>query len=290
MPPLADDVCQVRGSVEYCALAGYEAWIEEWAEMVEGVLDVAPDNVTFTQLAVRQYPTRLIDQGQSFTLEYGPGLAIGAWWNRAAGGITQADAYPFAIALGAGSWAVGIPFERIPGRWVWEVDEAGNRISSEFVTGIEGVPKDEIEYAPYCSTLNQGRAMVALWMAAQVDQRTGEYLSNRLERTQAPLVEDFVDSDGSTLPVFQGMLEWMDNGQYYPWYLVLYWMHEAYYAHELLDRPAADVEALIAQNWETLTDPSTTTAEVVQLLGVDPVPGLSEWMAAHQDTFYEPCA
>jgi hypothetical protein len=290
MPPLAEDVCQVRGNVEYCALAGYENWIEEWAEMVEGVLDVAPDNIASTQLAVRQYPTRLMDQGQSFTLEYEPGIAVGAWWNRGGGGKTQADAYPFGLALGVSSWAVGIPFERTPGRWVWEVDDAGNRINSEFVPGIEGVPEDEIEYAPYCSTLNQGRAMVALWMAAQVDQRTGEYLANRLERTQAPLVEEFVDTDGTTFPMFHGMLEEIDNGQYYPWYPILYWMHEAYYAQELLEQDPADVEALVAQHWQTLTDPTTTTAEAVQLLGIDPVPGLSEWMATFRDTFYEPCA
>ncbi|MEX1133754.1 MAG: hypothetical protein WED83_02800, partial [Acidimicrobiia bacterium] len=290
MPPLADEICEMRGVVEYCALAGYEDWIAEWAEMVEGVLDVAPDRVASMPLAVRQYPTRLMDQGQSFTLEYEPGIATGAWWNRGAGGETQADAYPFGMALGVSSWAVGIPFERIPGRWVDEVDENGDLVYSEFVPGIEGVPEDEVAYAPYCSTLNQGRAVVALWMAGQVDQRTREYLTSRLQQTQAPLVEEFVDTDGTTFPMFQGMLEEIDNGQYYPWYLVLYWMHEAYYAQELLDREPADVEALVAQHWEALTDPTTTTAEAVQLLGVGPVPGLSEWMATYQDTFYEPCA
>ncbi len=290
MPPLVDDVCQVRENVEYCALAGYGEWIDEWAEMVEGVLEVAPDDVASTPLTVRQYPTRLMDQGQQFSLDYEPGIATGAWWNRGAGGKTQADAYPFGMALGADSWAVGIPFERIPGRWVEEFDDNGNLINSEFVPGIEGVPEDEIAYRPYCSTQNQGRAVVALWMAAQVDDRTREYLSNRLERTQAPLVEEFVDTDGSTILAFQGMLEWIDNGQYYPWYLVLYWVHEAYYAKELLDRDTADVAALITQHWDPLTDPTTTTAEAVPLLGLDPVAGLSEWMATHEDTFYEPCA
>lgn len=290
MPPLVDDVCRVRGNVEYCALAGYEEWIDEWEEMVEGVLDVAPDSVSSVSLAVRQYPTRLMDQGQQFSLDYEPGIATGAWWNRGAGGKTQADAYPFGMALGAASWAVGIPFERIPGRWVEEFDDSGNLINSEFVPGVEGVPEDEIQYAPYCSTQNQGRAVVALWMAAQVDNRTQEYLSNRLERTQAPLVEEFVETDGTTFPMFQGMLEWIDNGQYYPWYPILYWMHEAYYAQQLLGHDQAEVTALVAQHWETLTDPMTTTDEAVQILGIDPVPGLSEWMATYEDTFYEPCA
>ena len=37
-----------------------------------------------------------------------------------------------------------------------------------FVPGTEGVAEEDIEYAPYCSTLNQGRAVVAMWLAAQV--------------------------------------------------------------------------------------------------------------------------
>lgn len=291
MPPLANYACETKGNVEYCALAEYAAWIPEWTEMVDGVLAAVPGQVASQALLLRQYPTRLMDQGQSFTLDYEPGLATGVWWNRGSGGKTQADAYPFGMALGAASWAVGLPFERVAGHWVQEFDENGDMVTSEFVPGTEDVPEEDVEYAPYCSTLNQGRAVVALWLAAQVDDRTLLYLDERLERTQYPPVEEFVLDDGTLFLSIQGMIEQLDNGQYYPWYPYLYWIHEAYFANQLLDHPRNEVAGLIADNWDALTDPTTTTAEAVELLGIEPIPGLEEQMASHiaGDTFYMPC-
>ncbi len=258
MPPQADYICARIGGVEYCALPGYERWIEEWAANVGPVLDIAPQDAWPESRQVKQYPTRLMDQGQSFELTYEPGVATGLWWSRGPGGVRQADAHKFGMSLGTAGLAVGLSSERIAGVWTEvRTGDGEGEYYLEFVPVDEVAPgvEDEISYYRYCDTMHQGRAVVALWLAGSVSDSHRQYLDNRIE----------------------GMNEWLDNGQYYPWYLWEFKIQEVYYARQLLDRPQPQVRSLVSEHWATLTDPATTTAQAVRLLGMDLLPGHEEW-------------
>jgi hypothetical protein len=182
LPPAAEYSCQTSGPVEYCAYPGYVAWIDEWDALVQPVLDLAPEDVATRPLQVTQYPTQALDllfDGSPTALgEPLPGLATGMWWGRGPGGNEWGGAWPFGMALGTAAWAVGLPLELTDGHWITEYDESGAVVSAEFVAGTDGVPDDEVARL-VCTTLNQGRAMLALWMAAQASPVTEQHLRTR---------------------------------------------------------------------------------------------------------------
>lgn len=284
LPPAAEYVCEERGTVTYCAYPEYEPWIGEWAAMVQPVLDLAPDHLQNRPLEVRQYPTRALDlflNGNEFAFEDEPGLAIGMWWGRGAGGTGDRvdDSYPFGMALGTASWLVGLPLEPVAGTTDVIRDETGEIIHVEFLPGVEGANPDEIAYRN-CSTLDQGRAVIALWLAAQAAPVAEQHLRNLIEYSRFPLTETYTRVDGSgDTRGFHHLYSELGVGQPYPWYALHFHLHEAYYAHQLLDRPDEQVLALIHANWERLTDPSTTTLQAIEVLGVEPIAGFEEFDA-----------
>lgn len=291
LPSDADFVCRQSGSVEYCASPGYEQWINEWDALVQPVLELAPPDVANRPLQVTQYPTRaldlLFDGSSGRDVDPPPGLATGMWWGRRPGGNEWGGAWPFGMALGTSAWAVGLPLELTRGQWIHEYDENGQIASAEFVPGTEGVPEDQTS-SIVCTTLNQGRAMIALWMAAQASPVTEQHLRNKIEDPDQPIFEDWVNDEGETVTLYVGVAQSFDVGQPYPWYALDIANHEAYYAYQLLDHPSEEVAGLIIQNWDYLIDPSTDTREALAVFGLEPVPGYDN---AFPDvyTFYPVC-
>lgn len=282
LPPAAEYVCEEKGTVTYCAYPEYEPWIREWAVVVEPVLALAPEHLRDRALQVRQYPTRALDlffDGSEFGFEDEPGLATGMWWGRGAGGIENRidDAYPFGMALGTASWLVGLPLEPVAGTTEVIRDETGEIIRVEFLPGVEGANPDEITYRN-CSTLDQGRAVVALWLAAQAGPVAEQHLRNLIEHSRFALTDTYtrIDGSGDTQDYFH-LYDELGVGQPYPWYALSFHLHEAYYAHQLLDRPDEQVLELIHANWELLTDPSTTTLQAIEVLAVEPLAGFEEF-------------
>lgn len=291
VPPAAEYTCEVSGSVEYCAHPGYEEWIEEWEALVQPVLELAPQDVANRPLRVTQYPTQaldlLFDGSSGHDVDPLPGLATGMWWGRRPGGNEWGGAWPFGMALGTSAWAVGLPLELTKGQWITEYDENGDITSSEFVAGTEGVPEDQVA-SMVCTTLNQGRAMIALWMAAQASPVTEQHLRNKIEDPDQPIFEDWVNDEGETVTLYVGVAQSFDVGQPYPWYALDFANHEAYYAYQLLDLPNEEVATLILRNWDYLTDPTTDTREALQVFGLEPVPGYNNYFPDDY-TFYPVC-
>jgi hypothetical protein len=268
LPPSADYLCTQNGRGTYCAYPGYEGWIEEWAALVEPVLDLAPDEVSGRGLTVQQYPTHALDhQGSVVEIDYEPGLATGMWWGRQVGGDgdTWGDAYPFGMALGAAAWAVGLPLEPVAGTWELQADG-----SESFVPGTEGHSPDDVSYST-CDTWNQGRAVVALWMASQASPVTEQHLTNQIEHPRNRLIETFEDSQTDGTFTVYNFWDTIGVGQPYPWYALEFHNREAYYAYQLLEQPHPEVAEAIHNNWNVLTDPETTTVEALALLGVSPL-------------------
>ena len=291
VPPAADYTCEVSGTVEYCAHPGYVEWIEEWDALVQPVLQLAPDDVAGRPLRVTQYPTQaldlLFDGSSGSEVEPLPGLATGMWWGRRPGGIEWGGGWPFGMALGASAWAVGLPLQLTEGQWVTEEDAEGRMITSEFVPGVDGVPEDQVS-SIVCTTLNQGRAMVALWMAAQASPVTEQHLRNVIEHPDQPIFEDWVNDQGETVTLYVNVAQSIEAGQPYPWYALDIANHEAYYAYQLLDLPDEEVAGLILQNWDFLTDPATDTRQALEVFGMEPVPGYDNYFP-DEYSFYPVC-
>jgi len=297
LPPDADYVCDKRATVTYCAYPAYQGWIEEWAALVQPVVELAPDSSHGQTLVVRQYPTRALDllaNGSGTHMDYEFGLATGMWWGRRAGGGSSAewgDAYPFGMALGAASWTVGLPLELTAGTWSQELGPDGQTESHKFVPGVEDVPPEEVSYQA-CTTSDQGRAIVALWMAAQASPVSEQHLRNQIENPEYPLVEEFRNPDGSVVYGYQGLHGSTGTGQPYPWYALDFQIREAYYAYQLLSRPDDQVLDLIHANWSRLTDPSTTTLDAVTILGLEPIAGFEDQLSLAENLRFEfnpPC-
>ena len=270
LPPNAEYVCTENGRSTYCAYPGYEGWIEEWAALVEPVLDLAPEEVSNQGLTVKQYPARALDllmNGSDIEIDYERGLATGMWWGRQAGGdgATWGDAYPFGMALGVAAWSVGLPLEPVAGTWEYGVD--GSR---SFIPGAEGLSPDEISYS-VCDTWDQGRAVVALWMASQASPVTEQHLRDQIEQPRIRLIETFEDSQSDGTFTIYNFWDTIGGGQAHTWYALEFHKREAYYAYQLLGRSNTEVAEAIRSNWNVLTDPETTTVDALTLLGVSPL-------------------
>jgi hypothetical protein len=280
LPPNAEYVCTQNGRGTYCVYPGYEGWIDEWAALVEPVLDLAPDEVSGRGLAVNQYPARLLGpDGSDFDIDYEPGLATGMWWGRQVGGDAfWGDAYPFGMALGAAAWAVGLPMEPVAGTWELQADG-----SESFIPGTEGHSPDEVSYQA-CDTWDQGRAVIALWMASQASPVTEQHLRNQIEQPRNRLIETIEDSQTDGTFTVYNFWDTIGSGQAYPWYALEFHKREAYYAYRLLEQPHSEVAEAIHDNWNVLTDPETTTVEALALLGVSP---LADYERSHDGSMFD---
>jgi hypothetical protein len=269
--------CETRGTVAYCAYSAYEAWIDDWQTAVEPVLARVPNAVGERQLEIRQYETRYLAPGlAAYGLTDRPmfdGIQTHTWWRRAIP-LTGPGGYdPYELALTAATWSVGLPLDF---GWV--------EVSTE--SGTTYVPIDQAPTAnggrdlqpAACVSADQARALVAQWLAGQATPGTSGYLKHRID-------------DPGVVPLFGDELpDWGEGFFDYPqpyfglpvlldrdvmWSAVpsvRYYLREQYYARQLLDRPDAEVAALISRHWETLTDPATTTNEAIAVLDLERVP------------------
>ena len=69
----ADLTCQAHEPITFCAMPGYEGWIDDWARGVGPVVEAAP--VPVEPIEVRQYPVHV-----TFLLEGDTAAGTGWWW------------------------------------------------------------------------------------------------------------------------------------------------------------------------------------------------------------------
>jgi hypothetical protein len=166
----------------------------------------------------------------------GEDVRTGLWWGRGPGNL-QTEAYPFGMALGAAAWAVGLPT----------------------------TPPDTSSSDPFysaCHLPDQGRGIVAVWLAGQSSETAHEHIHNVFEEYESRFPGRFDEFNG-----------WIGDAQSYPWYRTEFNLAHFRYADQLLHRPDDEVAALVKTNWGTLTAPETTVSEAVEILGLDPI----EW-------------
>jgi len=260
--------CLRAGEAEYCAYRDYEPWVERWRPAVDGVLARVPGDRTAAPLRVRQvwrtHPDGLgLDPAAMRRILAGiqgvraeSDVLVGTGWGTGRG---REDA-ELVLAAAVGAHAVGLPVEpRL--RTLAELDEAAARGST--------APGDQVHA---CVAADQAREVVALWLAGQATPGAGRSLvrsaggPGRYATLQAPRLYLWSDVALTTdsyrvLPGGAGV-SWSSAG--------------VWSAARLLERPDAEVAAVLAAHWDELRDPATPVDRLRDLLRLPPPPDLPD--------------
>jgi hypothetical protein len=278
--------CETHDGVRYCAYRNYTPWIDRWRAAVEPVLDAIPVGARPRQLVITQLPLGdEIYAGEAYVAgrmyermrrrgllggatEIHPGLHWGRNGNE--------GEYSLALALEVAARVTGI--------------ETGFQITKEDIRLLPPRSRKSIEIgrrARECFTFNQGRAIVALWLAAYPHPDNEGAFSRALESTPyGPRpIADFFAAEQYALSGYRYQVL---GGQSF-----IFWGNrEAHYAGQLLSRTDDEVRSEIQSNWARLTDPKTTSEEAAGILALEPLPTLKEVARSHHirnfDAFHAP--
>lgn len=289
-------VCETRLGVQYCAYRAYAGWIDRWAAAVTPVIERVPAGARPRDVRVLQ---TLIVYGSDVAMKDLAGSPAGAQFgynptqddlgspitpgNRWGRGKDEGQD-ELAIDLVVAAQAVGLP--RRP---------QDIRLTAADVKRIlRDYPPEDLDEAQKqirpgavwdtCSSDGQARAVVALWLAGQATPRTEAMLRELVRRDPYGLVvgesadeQNVQYKSGQAIVIgFNGRLMYDLDALLYRlpvFNFVVRWGNaDAHYAIQLLDRPRARVTQALARNWSVLVRPSTTSDELVQLLGLRPLP------------------
>lgn len=248
--PEPHQVCAVHGSVTYCAYPSQKHRIAEWRPVVEAVLAAAPAHLGALQ--VRQRPGTIVGNPHCAPAPYldvlPPALRDRLDPNEvwaADGGVHP----PIA--------AEGLPCGSRDVRWLFTAVQTG-----AWAVGLPPAPWGLDER---CAADGQARAVVALWLGAQAVPDG----ASRLQETFAT-----VQFDAEGRVAFGGPPE-LEAWDTHPQLGVRWHRSDVEAALALLERPPADVRTVLAEHWAQVTDPGTSTAELLSLAGLDPTAALA---------------
>jgi len=157
--PAAQQHCRRMGNVTYCAFAGFEPWVNDWNEVVSGVLRRVPSAVAGRPLAVRQ---RVV-------------APYGSPQNRGGGVVSQAPLDEWR----ADDRAAGTPNAITVGTWWgdgWSETGLAGRVAYASMTGAGPGVSGE---------LCQSRGVLVGWLAAQATPDTRAGLHTMVEGSGA---------------------------------------------------------------------------------------------------------
>ena len=233
-PASAQD-CQRRGSVTYCAFAGFQARIDQWDSVVRSVLVRVPGHVGAQPLLIRQRvdaalitpesPVRNLETLAHSRSDFYQGahegriVPVGTLWNHSE-------------ALGSSQLLLGAA------------------VASRIVGLPPVLPSiDSSDPAFPCNA----RATVALWLAAQASPAAAKQLRQQVWDSEAG------GSVGQPVSLVWDVEDY-DVGQW-PW-------REAQYALMLLDRPASEVQEVLGRDWKVLTAAKTPSDVLAASFGL----------------------
>lgn len=237
-------ICDRLDRVQYCAYPHYRPLMAHWRRPVAGVAARLPLGEGLAGLHVRQWMAPI--DVRYVTAGYRTGLERVLPDLPAAAAPTPDDGalHPPLLWTTGGEADLGLAL----GAAAWAV-------------GLPIVPSSA---NLVCDSAGQGRAVVALWLAGQATPEAGE----ALVRLAATRMRSFGD-DGRRLVVGDHVEQGTHRSG------VAWGEAELAAALALLDRPASEVEAALAGEWERMTNPAATTEEVLDHLGSASSPALS---------------
>jgi hypothetical protein len=238
-----DQDCVRQRSAVYCAVPGYEPWIDPWRAIVERVADRLPREADIDGLTVRQgLEPATASGGPSGSWTVRPGM----WWGRGAG----EGQFQLGLALAVAAGAVEIEPDAVEG----DGHDAGSAVGT------------------VCSLEGQARAVVVLWLGGQVSEQSAASLREAVRRQ--------VDDDGRSVdPSLPDIVTfgWRPGE---PVTTLEFHGREGAAALQLLERPVEEVAGDLEAHWAELTAPGATTDDAIATLDLDgrrlPAPGLAE--------------
>ena len=244
--PDAHQACQVRDDIRYCAFPDRRPLIDHWQPVVEGVRRAVPAD-RWPRMDVRQRVTALDLQYVADEARRHLGHVLPALPPAGASLPDDGDLHP-----------------RLAWGWNPSVEELGLAIPA--ASRAVALPMAPGPDRTLCDSAGQGRAVVALWLAAQALPEA----EGSLRRLARDSVVDLPGRAGRYVLVEEGPM--LHGGAAWA-------MEDVGYALTLLDRPAGEVRAALAAQWDRLTAPSATTGDVVSALGINgptPIAGRQE--------------
>jgi hypothetical protein len=298
--PERHQVCETRLGVQYCAYRAYAGWIDRWAAAVTPVIERVPAGARPTDVRVLQ---TLIVYGSDVAMkdlagspagaqfgynptqdDLGSPITPGNQWGR--GKYEGQD--ELAMDLIVATQAVGLP--RRPQDVRLTAAEAKAILAQYEPADRPGAAEQIHRGAAWdsCSPGGQARGVVALWLAGQATEGTEAALREAVRsdpyvfRIEGASGDPAVGSSDHTIAVSGPVLNGFESGFSYEQsnFVVIWEKVEGAYALQLLDRPPAEVAAALARNWSLVTRRSTTTDELVRLLGLRRVPSYEQQLEA----------
>ncbi|MFC7796200.1 ABC transporter permease [Streptomyces cinereoruber] len=221
--PAGTQRCAVVEKVTYCAFPEFFDRHQQWAEVTQGILRWLPEDRVPGRLAVRQHLWAI--DGKGGTVNSAP---------------VQEWAADDAAAGAEGAVMVGT-------RW-GNRNDADSSATIGFAAALAARLLGPQDGRGPVAQLCGGRAIVAVWLAAQATAETEQALRDRMSAVVAGTSVSFRPVDGvHTLSVDRRGVE---------------------AALTLLERPASEVGPKITRSWDTLTAPGLTVEQAAPLLGI----------------------
>lgn len=296
--PEQHQVCEERRGVTYCAYPAYAPWIDRWAAPIEGALARIPPESRPQGLVVRQrfgsyfegpidIPRSAIrklerDRRREERLD-APTATFwtGMHWGRAE---TEGE-YEVGLALWVAMEAVELPSNR---RELVLTDAEAEVVREEMLQALPAKQRVRAEKglrrgrSYYCTTLGQARGLATLWIAAQATPETRGTV--RRVASDTPYGVNLYEHEGQRFAYYGGpFMPLYPLAQPPLWDRVQFADAEFHYAASLLHRPDDEVAAVFAQRWDDVLQPTTSTAHVLDDLGLAPHPTIEEQVAALPD-------
>jgi hypothetical protein len=236
--PESHQRCVEREDVVLCAYETNEHRLDDWQQRVEAVRALTPSGVA-------QRPVEVIDRVPTLTgsSDCSPQSFLEGLPAELVDQVTPARLWPEDGAVHPGT-------DRFP---------CGGRKTAEFFTAVQigswavGLPSSPHGSDERCTADGQARAALALWLGAAATPegrlRLQQVLEERVHRGSPVLT--FADWDE---PPMLG---------------VHFATADAELALAAAKLPIEQVRAVVAKEWDTLVDPSTSSATFASLLGLD---------------------
>lgn len=241
--PAAHQECERIGAVDYCAYPMYEDRIDDWQRVTSNVLAHVPAAVAGELTEVRQRAETIVGNELCAPSDY---LSVLEAPVRKRVSIDQA--WPADGQIHPGLSDESLPCDGSGLARLWTAVQAG--------AWAVGLPPTRSYAVPPCLADAQARAVIALWL--------GNVVSGTLDR--------LADEEATTTI---GSLAFLDWDPPPPWG-VAFARADVRAALALADVPTAKIDAVLAEHWDELVDPSTPSTRFFSLLDVDaPSPSIA---------------
>jgi hypothetical protein len=239
--PADHQTCEEGTGVRYCAYPGFTDAITDWRERVEATLAFVPaaTGPGRPSLQVIQRPAAIISTDSCSPTSFLTSLPA-----RVADRLTPASLWPADGQVHPPYNSESFPCSERGVDGFFLAVQTG-----AWAVGLPPAPHDGNER---CLAPGQARATVALWAGAAATPNGAAILRD--------VIADGAE-DGTSLITFP---DWDDP----PMWGVDYAVVDAELALALLERPAADVRAVIGRDWATWIDPTTPSAQLAGAVGV----------------------